>query len=96
MVSSRPGASMPGDGLASSESAVRSTLEHAALSLAQQQRLDRLRQRHGGIEPLETGPGGTLQVTVRLNDGKRHIFLEDPDKLLDRIEEVIAADRDGP
>ena len=95
-MSSQPGASMPGDGLASSGSAVRSTLEHAALSLAQQQRLDRLRQRHRGIEPLQTGPGGTLQATVRLNDGQQHIVLEDPDKLLDRIEDVIAADQDGP
>lgn len=86
---------MAGDGLTSSESILRSTLEHASLSLAQQQRLDRLRKRHGGIEPLETGPGGTLHATVKLNGGKQHIFLEDPDKLLDRIDEVIAADQDG-
>ena len=85
---------MPDDGIAGSDITIRSTLEHAALTLPQQRRLDELRERHHDIEPLGSGPGGTLEATVELSSGKAHIFLEDPDELLDRIEEVIDADPD--
>jgi hypothetical protein len=86
---------MPDNGLAKSESAARFTAEKSALSLPQQRRLNRLREGHHEIAPLENGPGGTLEATVTLARGTQHIFLEDPDKLLDRIEEVIGADQDG-
>jgi hypothetical protein len=86
---------MPDYGLANSQSAACFTAEHAALSRPQQQRLSRLRKRHREIAPLENGPGGTLEATVTLTKYTQHIFLEDPDELLDRIEEVIGADQDG-
>ena len=86
---------MPDNGPASSKSAARFTVEHAALSLSQQQRLDRLRKRHHEIAPVQVGPGGTLEATVSLTEGTQHIVREDPDKLLDRIEEVIGEHPDG-
>jgi hypothetical protein len=67
--------------------------EHRRLSLAQQERLDLLRGRSRGIGRLASGPGGTLEATVSLRGGVHHILLEDPDELLDRIEQVIEADR---
>lgn len=73
---------------------VRSTVEHAALTLPQQQRLDELRERHREIV-LNPGPGGTIEATVHMADGEQHIYREKPGDLLDAVEAVIEQDQNA-